>query len=265
MPPATPFAVRPECLAVSAYCDADWAGCLDTRRSTTGFVIRLFGCAVSWMSKRQKTIALSSTEAEYMAMSAVITELQWMHQMMGEVGLRETASSSSSSSSSSSPAAAAAAGDERDEKTPQLHHSIVVPSCAGGPSCLRCSTLVHSDNLSAIAQVVGEGDHHARQKHVDIRHHFIKSIVRRGEVRVEWVETSKQIADVFTKALDAVTFTRLRNAIMNGGPAAAAAGEGGVEEESSERGAIDGGATTRMAKSRMGVLQQHGGAMEKRM
>jgi hypothetical protein len=49
------------------FVDADWAGDLDQRRSTSGYVFNLFGGAVSWMSKRQSVVALSTTEVEYMA------------------------------------------------------------------------------------------------------------------------------------------------------------------------------------------------------
>jgi hypothetical protein len=54
---------------VLGYADADWGGCLDTRRSTTGYLFRTFGGPVAWKSKRQATTALSTTEAEYMAYS----------------------------------------------------------------------------------------------------------------------------------------------------------------------------------------------------
>jgi hypothetical protein len=52
---------------VLGYCDADWGGDLEDRRSTIGFVFMIGGGAISWSSKRQPTIALSATEAEYMS------------------------------------------------------------------------------------------------------------------------------------------------------------------------------------------------------
>ena len=52
------------------YADTDWAGDLDARRSTTGCIFTLAGAAISWASKRQPTVVLSSTEAEYMAACA---------------------------------------------------------------------------------------------------------------------------------------------------------------------------------------------------
>jgi hypothetical protein len=59
---------------VVGYCDADWAGDLEDRRSTTGFVFMMGGGATSWSSKRQPTIALSTTEAEYMASTQATKE-----------------------------------------------------------------------------------------------------------------------------------------------------------------------------------------------
>jgi hypothetical protein len=52
---------------IHGFVDADWAGDLDRRRSTSGYVFNLFGGEISWMSKRQAVVALSTTESEYMA------------------------------------------------------------------------------------------------------------------------------------------------------------------------------------------------------
>src|SRR6188768_2842720 len=52
---------------IIGYTDSDWAGDVDTRRSTSGYVFKMCGAAISWSSKLQSTPALSSTEAEYMA------------------------------------------------------------------------------------------------------------------------------------------------------------------------------------------------------
>ncbi len=68
------------------YCDADQAGDLEDRRSTTGFVFMMGGGAISWSSKRQPTIALSMTKAEYMASTQATKEAIWMAKLMKELG-----------------------------------------------------------------------------------------------------------------------------------------------------------------------------------
>nr|KYP63062.1 Retrovirus-related Pol polyprotein from transposon TNT 1-94 [Cajanus cajan] len=62
-------------VVLEGYYDANLGGCLDTRKSTTGFVFIIGGTTDSWMSQLQKSVALSTTEAKYMAISEVGKEM----------------------------------------------------------------------------------------------------------------------------------------------------------------------------------------------
>ena len=65
-----------------AYSDSDYAGDSDDRKSISGYIIYLFGCCVAWRSKGQKSVSLSSTEAEYRAISEVVTEILYIKMMV---------------------------------------------------------------------------------------------------------------------------------------------------------------------------------------
>ncbi|RKK66392.1 Retrovirus-related Pol polyprotein from transposon TNT 1-94 [Fusarium oxysporum] len=67
------------------YTDSDWAGDLETRRSTSGYVFNLGTGAISWSSKRQRTVALSSCEAEYMGQTAAAKEAVWLRGLFQEL------------------------------------------------------------------------------------------------------------------------------------------------------------------------------------
>ncbi|CAN1849719.1 Retrovirus-related Pol polyprotein from transposon TNT 1-94 [Linum perenne] len=71
---------------LSGYCDADYAGDLDTRRSTTGYVFSLGSGPISWCSKRQPTVALSTTEAEYNSSAMATQECVWLIQLLKDLG-----------------------------------------------------------------------------------------------------------------------------------------------------------------------------------
>jgi hypothetical protein len=139
---------------VVGYCDADWAGDLEDRRSTTGFVFMMGGGATSWSSKRQPTIALSTTEAEYMASTQATKEAIWMTKFMKELGYMK-------------------------EKKAMV---------------IRC------DNQGAIS-LTKNPTQHARTKHIDVQHHFVRERVENGEVTFEYCSTEEMVADVLTKAL----------------------------------------------------------------
>jgi hypothetical protein len=70
---------------IESFVDADWAKSLEDRKSVTGCIVKLFGNPVVWASKRQQTVALSSCEAEYMALSYSIQEVMWCKYWIYEV------------------------------------------------------------------------------------------------------------------------------------------------------------------------------------
>jgi hypothetical protein len=72
-------------LKLSAHVDADWAGCRETRRFTTGFVILLNGITVSYGSKKQRTVATSSTEAEYVAAGTAAKKIVWILRLLSSL------------------------------------------------------------------------------------------------------------------------------------------------------------------------------------
>ena len=71
------------------YVDSDYAGDLDKRRSTTGYVFTMAGGPVSWRSTLQSTVALSTTEAEYMAVTEAFKEAIWLHGLINDLGISQ--------------------------------------------------------------------------------------------------------------------------------------------------------------------------------
>jgi hypothetical protein len=150
------------------HADANWGGDIDTRRSTTGFVFDLGSGAISWSSKRQPTVSLSTCEAEYQAQTAAAKEAVWLRSLLNELLIPETES--------------------------------------------PYATIIYADNQGAIA-LAKDPKYHARTKHIDIQHHWIREKIAGGEVKLEYVHTSRQIADGLTKPLPKDAFYAFRKAL----------------------------------------------------
>jgi hypothetical protein len=69
----------------TGYCDSDLAGDIDTSKSTSGTMFFLGGCLVCWQSTKQKVVALSSCEAEYIAAASAATQALWLSRLLGEL------------------------------------------------------------------------------------------------------------------------------------------------------------------------------------
>ncbi|KAL0435617.1 UNVERIFIED_CONTAM: Retrovirus-related Pol polyprotein from transposon RE2 [Sesamum radiatum] len=72
---------------LTAYCDADWASCPDSRRSLSGFCIFLGAALVSFKTKKQSTVSRSTAEAEYRSMAATVSELKWLLYVLADFGI----------------------------------------------------------------------------------------------------------------------------------------------------------------------------------
>ena len=75
-------------LTLQGWCDSDWAACPITRRSLTGWLVFLGQSPVSWKTKKQPTVSLSSAEAEYRSMAALTCELKWLKALLLSLGVR---------------------------------------------------------------------------------------------------------------------------------------------------------------------------------
>ena len=69
-------------VSLVGFTDSDWAGCVQDRKSTSGCCFSLGSAAVSWFSRKQKSVALSSAEAEYMAASQATCEALWLRKLL---------------------------------------------------------------------------------------------------------------------------------------------------------------------------------------
>jgi hypothetical protein len=134
-----------------SYSDSDWAGNPENRISVTGFIIYLLGAPICSRSKGQRGITLSSSEAEYVAMSEAVKEIRFIYFLLKEMGV--------------------------DVKLP-----IIV----------RC------DNVGAIFMAENSSSG-IRTRHIDTSYHFVSEHVEDGLIKIVFVKSSTNNADMFTK------------------------------------------------------------------
>ena len=162
---------------IECYVDVDFAGSwakadadnAENVMSRTGFVIYYAGCPVLWQSKLQTEIALSTAEAEYIALSSAMREvIPFMYLMEELVKIFELY-----------------------VPTPEVH----------------CT--VFEDNRSCIA-IAESQKFTPRTKHIALKYHHFRSLVREKKIRIKSIDTGEQTADIFTKPLKEELFAYLR-------------------------------------------------------
>lgn len=114
------------------------------------------------MSKKQKIVALSSAEAEYVAATNDICEAVWLRRILHD-----------------------------------LHQRVASPKT------------IYYDNMSAIA-MTKNSVFRSRTKHIEIRHHYIRELVKADEIEIQFCKTGEQFAHIFTKPITAENFIHFR-------------------------------------------------------
>jgi len=147
---------------LKGYVDADFANDIETRKSIGGFITFVASGPVSWCSKAQQTVALSSTEAEYGSLAEGAREVLFIRQLLADMKMEQ--------------------------------------------SCSK----IYEDNQQAIRLAINP-EQRARNKHLDIKLHFIREKVERKEREVVYINTNDEIADMMTKPLAKRPFLHVRN------------------------------------------------------
>jgi hypothetical protein len=140
---------------IDAFCDADWASCIDERKSQTGYLVRVGNSPVIWKSYKQKCISLSTQEAEYISITECTKEILWITQLLKEIGLED---------------------------------------------CYQYPIRIRTDNQAAMI-LASKPIMTGRSKHIEIKYHFVQDVVARGIMKLEYVQSTENAADIFTKAL----------------------------------------------------------------
>jgi hypothetical protein len=174
---------------LTGFSDSDWAGDLDTYKSTSGYVFLLYGGAISWKSAKQNIVATSSTEAEYIASSEAAKEALWIRRLLAEIH----------GSPLPKPISIESPNCHETDIQDQLEALRITPTSTP-PQKPPNPQVIFSDNQGAI-KLSRNPQHHNRSKHIDIKYHFVRDSYQKGLIELVYIPTSEMVADILTKAL----------------------------------------------------------------
>lgn len=168
---------------LSGYSDASWADNYADATSTSGVCVMIGLCLVTWKSLKQRVIARSTMESEYIAMSQTVDEVMFIRNILLELQLGKKLD------------VLLANGDE------------------GAKKCIDEAVACYNDNEAAIC-VGNQSMETKRSRHINLKFHNVKEQIREGRVKFSYVCSKENKADFFTKCLDVRAFGYLRALFM---------------------------------------------------
>ena len=187
-------------LKLIGYSDSDWAGDHADRKSTSGFIFMLNGGTISYAYKKQAVVILSSTEAEYVALSLVAREATWLRLLLTELGLLTPNDQFAEIHIDENNKCAEAILSPNST----LHNQEHVPDQSFSSHNLSSIDL-KGDNQSSIS-LANNPVLHTRTKHIGIQHHYIRDEVTSRRINLVYTPTEEMLADGLTKPLSHVKF-----------------------------------------------------------
>ena len=163
--------------------DGSWGDDLDDRKSTTGYNFISYGGPIVWRSQKQRSVALSSCESEYMAANEAGREAVWLARLYKEDFGHNDLSVTTY-------------GDLSEK---EFEGSLPLT--------------IFEDNVGAI-HLSRNPVAHKRSKHIEIRYHWLRDKVREGLLKLSKIDTKLNTADIFTKPTKRETFLFLRDKLM---------------------------------------------------
>jgi len=147
---------------IKAFSDADFAGDKSSRRSTSGYIIKIGSAPISWSSKLQHCVSTSTAESEYYSLCECSKQCVWLKNIMNE-----------------------------------LNQNIQ-------------SINIYVDNKATI-QISKNNIINIKSKHIDIRYHFIRELIKKETIKITYIRSKENLADGLTKYLNNNALTYFRN------------------------------------------------------
>lgn len=159
------------------YTDVDYLGCIGTRCSRGAYLLQLVAGPVSWSSKLQLTVSDSTTEAKYKALSECAKEAVYIRRLLLELNLLSA------------------------PQVPIFHSNSNIHTNLAHASIPSAFDIhLHCDNQGSI-KLAQNPISHAHTKHIEGKHHFIRERVLEWSVRLLYINTEENPADLLTKPL----------------------------------------------------------------